>query len=57
MYPVTATLLNFVKLFQTACEENIKQAEEERKRAQKEAEMQKEKEKEQQNLTKKEEND
>lgn len=53
MYPVTATLLNFVKLFRTACEENIKQAEEEKKRAMREAEMQKEKEKEQENSTKK----
>ncbi|XP_057791936.1 formin-like protein 20 [Salvia miltiorrhiza] len=35
---VTATLSNFVKLFQTACEENIKQAEADKKKAQKEAE-------------------
>lgn len=38
MYPVTATLSNFVKLFQTACDENNKQAEADRKKAQKEAE-------------------
>lgn len=38
MYPVTATLSNFVKMFQTACEENIKQAEADKKKAQKEAE-------------------
>ncbi|XP_042032543.1 formin-like protein 20 isoform X2 [Salvia splendens] len=35
---VTETLSNFVKLFQTACEENSKQAEADRKKAQKEAE-------------------
>ncbi|KAG6390013.1 hypothetical protein SASPL_151491 [Salvia splendens] len=35
---VTETLSNFVKLFQTACEENNKQAEADRKKAQKEAE-------------------
>ncbi|KAL1553460.1 formin-like protein 20 isoform X2 [Salvia divinorum] len=35
---VTATLSNFVKLFQTACDENIKQAEADKKKAQKEAE-------------------
>lgn len=43
MYPVTATLLNFVKLFRTACEENIKQAEEEKKRAMREAECKRKK--------------
>ncbi|VFQ82125.1 unnamed protein product [Cuscuta campestris] len=36
---VTATLLNFVRLFRKAHEENLKQAELERKKAQKEAEM------------------
>lgn len=36
---VTATLLNFVRLFKKAHEENLKQAELERKKAQKEAEM------------------
>ncbi|KAG6412861.1 hypothetical protein SASPL_125553 [Salvia splendens] len=35
---VTATLSTFVKLFQTACDENIKQAEADKKKAQKEAE-------------------
>lgn len=38
MYPVTATLSNFVKMFQTAIDENIKQAEADKKKAQKEAE-------------------
>nr|GMC74216.1 formin-like protein 20 isoform X1 [Ipomoea batatas] len=36
---VTATLLNFVRLFKKAHEENLKQAEIEKKKAQKEAEM------------------
>ncbi|MCD7455601.1 hypothetical protein HAX54_028766 [Datura stramonium] len=36
---VTATLLNFVRLFRKAHEENLKQAELERKKVQKEAEM------------------
>nr|GMC69651.1 formin-like protein 20 [Ipomoea batatas]GMC71993.1 formin-like protein 20 [Ipomoea batatas]GMD07648.1 formin-like protein 20 [Ipomoea batatas] len=36
---VTATLLNFVRLFKKAHEENLKQAELEKKKAQKEAEM------------------
>ncbi|KAK4427883.1 Formin-like protein 20 [Sesamum alatum] len=36
---VTATLLNFVRLFQKAHEENCKEAEQEKKKAQKEAEM------------------
>ncbi|KAF6171761.1 hypothetical protein GIB67_007282 [Kingdonia uniflora] len=40
---VTATLLNFVRLFRRAHEENCKQAELERKKAQKEAEMEKSK--------------
>ncbi|KAJ4974992.1 hypothetical protein NE237_008166 [Protea cynaroides] len=39
--PVTATLLNFVRMFQKAHDENCKQAELERKKAQKEAEMEK----------------
>ncbi|KAJ6882051.1 Formin-like protein 20 [Populus alba x Populus x berolinensis] len=38
---VTATLLNFVRLFRKAHEENLKQAESERKKAEKEAEMEK----------------
>ncbi|OVA08825.1 Tensin phosphatase [Macleaya cordata] len=38
---VTATLLNFVRMFRRAHEENCKQAELERKKAQKEAEMEK----------------
>lgn len=38
---VTVTLLNFVKLFRKAHEENIKQAELEKKKAEKEAEMEK----------------
>lgn len=37
MHPVTAILSNFVKQFQKACEENIQQAEADRKKAQKEA--------------------
>lgn len=36
---VTATLLNFIRLFRKAHEENCKQAELERKKAEKEAEM------------------
>lgn len=40
---VTATLLNFVRLFRKAHEENCKQAELEKKKAQKEAEMEKSK--------------
>nr|VDC85581.1 unnamed protein product [Brassica oleracea] len=40
---VTATLLNFIRLFKKAHEENIKQEELERKKAAKEAEMEKEK--------------
>ncbi|CAN6810323.1 unnamed protein product, partial [Brassica oleracea] len=40
---VTATLLNFIRLFKKAHEENIKQGELERKKAGKEAEMEKEK--------------
>jgi formin 2 len=43
---VTATLLNFMKLFLKAHEENIKQAELEKKKAEKEAEMEKKAEKE-----------
>lgn len=39
IYAVTATLLNFVRLFRKAHEENLKQAELEKKKAQKEAEM------------------
>lgn len=39
IYAVTATLLNFVRLFKKAHEENLKQAELEKKKAQKEAEM------------------
>lgn len=39
MYAVTATLLNFVRMFRKAHEENCKQAELEKKKAQKEAEM------------------
>lgn len=35
---VTATLLNFVRLFRKAHDENLKQAELEKKKAQKEAE-------------------
>ncbi|KAH9777958.1 Formin-like protein 20 [Citrus sinensis] len=38
---VTATLLNFVRLFRKAHEENVKQSELERKKAEKEAEMEK----------------
>ncbi|XWS47981.1 hypothetical protein CRYUN_Cryun13aG0032300 [Craigia yunnanensis] len=38
---VTATLLNFVRLFRKAHEENLKQAELEKKKAEKEAEMEK----------------
>lgn len=38
---VTATLLNFVRLFKKAHEENCKQAELEKKKAQKEIEMEK----------------
>lgn len=38
---VTATLLNFVRLFRKAHDENVKQAELERKKAEKEAEMEK----------------
>lgn len=38
---VTATLLNFIRLFRKAHEENCKQAELERKKAEKEAEMEK----------------
>ncbi|XP_039034391.1 formin-like protein 20 isoform X2 [Hibiscus syriacus] len=38
---VTATLLNFVRLFRKAHEENMKQADLEKKKAEKEAEMQK----------------
>ncbi|XP_039069421.1 formin-like protein 20 isoform X2 [Hibiscus syriacus] len=38
---VTATLLNFVRLFRKAHEENVKQAELDRKKAEKEAEMEK----------------
>ncbi|KAK9021338.1 hypothetical protein V6N11_011331 [Hibiscus sabdariffa] len=41
---VTATLLNFVRLFRKAHEENVKQAELDRKKAEKEAEMEKAKE-------------
>ncbi|XVF09016.1 hypothetical protein REPUB_Repub07fG0054100 [Reevesia pubescens] len=40
---VTATLLNFVRLFRKAHEENVKQAELEKKKATKEAEMEKSK--------------
>lgn len=38
---VTVTLLNFIRLFRRAHEENCKQAELERKKAQKEVEMEK----------------
>lgn len=38
---VTVTLLNFIRLFRKAHEENCKQAELERKKAQKEVEMEK----------------
>lgn len=38
---VTTTLLNFVRMFRKAHEENCKQAELEKKKAQKEAEMEK----------------
>ncbi|KAK7301519.1 hypothetical protein RJT34_12385 [Clitoria ternatea] len=38
---VTATLLNFIRLFRKAHEENCKQAEAEKKKAEKEAEMEK----------------
>jgi formin 2 len=38
---VTATLLNFIRLFKKAHEENVKQAELEKKKALKEAEMEK----------------
>ncbi|OIV97111.1 hypothetical protein TanjilG_10057 [Lupinus angustifolius] len=38
---VTATLLNFVRLFRKSHEENIKEAELEKKKAEKEAEMDK----------------
>lgn len=38
---VTVTLLNFVRLFKKAHEENCKQAELDRKKAEKEAEMEK----------------
>lgn len=41
MIPVTATLLNFIRLFRKAHEENIKQAELEKKKAEKEAEAEK----------------
>ena len=40
-YAVTVTLLNFIRLFRKAHEENFKQAELERKKAQKEVEMEK----------------
>lgn len=40
-YTVTVTLLNFVKLFRKAHEENCKQAEMEKKKAEKEAEVKK----------------
>lgn len=38
---MTATLLNFIRLFRKAHDENCKQAELERKKAEKEAEMDK----------------
>lgn len=38
---MTATLLSFVRLFKKAHEENIKQAELEKRKAEKEAEMEK----------------
>ncbi|CAK9148029.1 unnamed protein product [Ilex paraguariensis] len=41
IYAVIATLLNFVRLFRKAHEENCKQAELEKKKAQKEVEMEK----------------
>lgn len=41
MDAVTATLLNFIRLFKKAHEENIKQEELEKKKAAKEAEMEK----------------
>lgn len=41
MIAVTATLLNFIRLFRKAHEENCKQAELEKKKAEKEAEMEK----------------
>lgn len=40
-FAVTQTLLNFVRLFRKAHEENFKQAELEKKKAQKEVEMEK----------------
>jgi hypothetical protein len=43
---VTATILNFIRLFLKAHEENIKIAEMEKKKAEKEAEMEKKAEKE-----------
>lgn len=39
IFTVIATLLNFVRMFRKAHEENCKQAELEKKKAQKEAEM------------------
>lgn len=41
MTAVTVTLINFVKLFRKAHEENVKQAELEKKKVEKEAEMEK----------------
>lgn len=41
IYAVTATLLNFVRMFRKAHEENVKLAELEKKKAEKEAEMEK----------------
>lgn len=40
---VTSTLLNFVRLFRKAHEENVKEAEAEQKKAEKEAETEKSK--------------
>ena len=40
-FTVTATLLNFIRLFRKAHDENIKQAEADKKKAEKEAEMEK----------------
>lgn len=54
MYPVTATLLNFVRLFQKAHEDNLKQAELDKKKAQKDADAESAK---AVKLTNKEEND
>ena len=49
MIAVTATLLNFIRMFLKAHDENIKQAELEKKKAEKEAEMEKKAKKEAEN--------